>query len=144
MRVEGRLVDNFSLEEMMCRDGSLILTPEAVDHAQRLQKFRLWYNRHMTVNSWYRSPDYNKHIGGAPKSKHMECIATDIALPYEFNAFSAQRKREFIANMLMKWQELCFNDGLGGGFGYYPKSNFVHMDSRGGTNITTWVEGDIE
>jgi uncharacterized protein YcbK (DUF882 family) len=138
MRVEGRLVDNFSLEEMMCRDGSLVLTPQAVEHAQRLQKFRLWYNRHMKVNSWYRSPDYNKHIGGAPKSKHMECIATDIALPYEFSAFSAQRKREFITNLRNKWAELCKEDGLGGGFGYYKESSFFHCDSRIGESLTYW------
>lgn len=131
--ITGKLVEHFTLQEMMCRDGSLVLSPEAIAHAKRINALREWYNKPMTVNSWYRSPSYNKAIGGAPKSKHMDCIATDIALPKEYASFSKERKEQFISNMREKWFQLC---EIGGGFGIYK--TFMHFDSR--AEQTTWDE----
>ena len=127
MKYSGNITKNFTLAEVACNDKeqTLLISPEVISHAQRLQKFREWFNRPMRVNSWYRTAAYNKSCGGASKSYHVQGIATDIALPAEFFKYSKERKREFIENMRKKWHELC---GGKGGFGMYD--NFVHMDSR--------------
>jgi len=133
--ITGRLVEHFTLDEMMCRNGTLVLTPEAVQHAQRLEKLRLWYALPMHVNSWYRSLEYNRTLpDSTDKSQHILGLATDISLPKEFFKFSKQRQEEFINNMKEKWFQLC---ECGGGFGIYP--TFFHIDSREGTP-TTWDE----
>ena len=131
--ITGRLVKNFSLDEMMCKDGSLLLTPEAVAHARRVQALREWYNKPMTINSWYRSLAYNRTLpDSSDSSQHIQCLATDIALPPEFYKFTKQRQEQFINNIRTKWFQLC---ETGGGFGIYK--NFDHIDRRVGTQ-TTW------
>lgn len=127
MKISGNIVKNFSLSEMACNDSArtLVITPELVKHAQNLQKFREWYNKPMHVNSWYRTPEYNKQVGGATKSQHLNGMATDIALPSDFNSMTATRKKEWMNNMKSKWHSICNG---GGGFGIYD--TFIHVDSR--------------
>ena len=126
--ITGRLVKNFSLDEMMCKDGSLLLTPEAVAHARRVQALRDWYMMPMHVNSWYRSLEYNRTLpDSSDGSQHILCLATDIALPPEYFKFTKQRQEQFINNMRTKWFQLC---ETGGGFGIYK--TFMHFDSRSG------------
>ena len=79
----------------------------------------------MIVNSWYRTEEYNKSVGGSSKSQHLKGTATDVALPAEFKTFTVERKREWITNMREKWHSLCNG---GGGFGLYD--TFIHIDSR--------------
>jgi uncharacterized protein YcbK (DUF882 family) len=133
-----QITKNFKLSEMMCHDsaGTLFLSPGLIDHAIRLQKFRDWYNRPIIVNSWYRTPEYNAQVGGVKNSQHVQGIATDCALPAEFQNFSAARKTEFLTTVKNKWAELCKNDGLGGGVGWY--TSFVHLDSRAGSSLAFW------
>ena len=60
----------------------------------------------------YRSPEHNRNVGGAPRSKHMDGTAFDIAMsnhdPAAFEA--AARDVGFL------------------GFGFYPRSSFIHID----------------
>uniref|UniRef100_UPI00356288D2 YcbK family protein n=1 Tax=Roseovarius sp. TaxID=1486281 RepID=UPI00356288D2 len=60
----------------------------------------------------YRSPEHNRAVKGAPRSKHMDGTAFDIAMnnhdPAAFEA--AAREVGFL------------------GFGYYPRSGFMHID----------------
>jgi hypothetical protein len=129
MKVTGKIVNNFTLEEMACRDGTLHLTPDAVRHAQMVQELREWYNKPMTVNSWYRSLEYNRTLGDSTdNSQHVKGTATDIGYPKEFHSWSTTRKREFIANLKTKWFEICKKYGVEGAFGIYP--GFYHIDSR--------------
>jgi hypothetical protein len=44
-----------------------------------VNKFRSIYGKAMIVTSGYRSPEHNKAIGGAPNSKHCQCLAVDFA-----------------------------------------------------------------
>nr|WP_256327076.1 D-Ala-D-Ala carboxypeptidase family metallohydrolase [Roseicitreum antarcticum] len=66
----------------------------------------------LNIRSAYRSPQHNRAVGGAPRSKHMEGTAFDIVMsnhdPATFEA--AARAVGFL------------------GFGFYPRSGFIHVD----------------
>ena len=101
---------NFSPAEIACRgSGSLRLNEEALD---KLQALRDRLGKPLIVRSAYRSPAHNRAVGGAPRSKHMDGTAFDIAManhdPVAFEA--AARAVGFL------------------GFGYYPRSGFMHID----------------
>jgi zinc D-Ala-D-Ala carboxypeptidase len=110
---------NFSPAEIACRGtGQIKLHPEALD---KLQALRDRLGKPLIVRSAYRSPEHNRAIGGAKASKHMDGTAFDIAMvnhdPAAFEA--AARAVGFL------------------GFGYYPRSGFMHIDL--GT-ARTWGE----
>ncbi len=101
---------NFSPAEIACRGtGQLKLHPAALD---TLQALRDRLGKPLIVRSAYRSPEHNRAVGGARRSKHMIGTAFDIAMtnhdPASFEA--AAREVGFL------------------GFGYYPRSNFMHVD----------------
>jgi len=101
---------NFSPAEIACRGtGQLKLHPEALD---RLQALRDRLGKPLIVRSAYRSPEHNRAVGGAPRSKHMDGTAFDIAMSnHDPTAFEAAAR------------EVGFR-----GFGYYPRSGFMHVD----------------
>ena len=120
MMIIGRLVPNFSLEEMMNTkaDGvKLILTPEVVEHAQMMQELRDWYGRPLNVSSWYRTPAFNTSVGGSSNSTHLDGLATDI------NNIPANMYERFIT----AWQVICKNHKKVGGIVLYSWG--IHFDS---------------
>ncbi|MCL7465520.1 D-Ala-D-Ala carboxypeptidase family metallohydrolase [Phaeovulum sp. NW3] len=101
---------NFSPAEIACRGtGTLKIDTEALD---KLQALRDRLGKPLIIRSAYRSPEHNRRVGGAPRSKHMDGTAFDIAMenhdPVAFEA--AAREVGFL------------------GFGYYPRSGFMHID----------------
>lgn len=74
------------------------------------------------ILSAYRAPAYNKAIGGAKASRHMECDALDLGAPKVPTA-----KLRKVLKQLRK--EGYFTGGMGL---KYP--SFVHIDNRG-TNV---------
>ncbi len=101
---------NFSPAEIACRgSGSLRINEEALD---KLQALRDRLGKPLIVRSAYRSPAHNRAVGGAPRSEPMDGTAFDIAManhdPVAFEA--AARAVGFL------------------GFGYYPRSGFMHID----------------
>jgi hypothetical protein len=101
---------NFSPAEIACRGtGQLKLVPEALD---RLQELRNRLGKPLILRSAYRSPEHNRAVDGAPRSRHMDGTAFDIAManhdPAAFEA--AARAVGFL------------------GFGTYPRSGFIHID----------------
>jgi len=69
---------NFSRAEIACRGtGKLKLHPEALD---TLQALRDRLGKPLIVRSGYRSPEHNRAVGGATRSKHMEGTAFDISM----------------------------------------------------------------
>ena len=101
---------NFSPAEIACRGtGKLLVNEPALD---TLQSLRDRLGKPLIVRSAYRSPEHNRAVGGATRSKHLDGAAFDIAMsnhdPIAFEA--AARAVGFL------------------GFGFYPRSGFMHID----------------
>ena len=117
-----KLEENFSLSEFRCRDNSDV-PDELMDNvrllAQNLQVLREHVGKPIRVISGYRSPKYNRKIGGARKSQHMLAKAADIKIsgmtPEEVKAVIVQLIKEGKMHV--------------GGIGLYR--TFTHYDIRG-------------
>lgn len=122
--VEGKIVKNFTLEEMannLTTDSvKLVLTPEVVRQANMMQELRDWYGEPMKVNSWYRTKEFNKKKNGDVHSCHLDGIATDIA----FTSISSLNRGKFI----VKWRQICEKYGVIGGVSIYIWG--LHFDSN--------------
>ena len=108
-----KLSQNFQVKEFACKDGSdpILIAPELVTI---LQAIRSHFNKPVVINSAYRTPEYNKKVGGATQSQHCYGTAADIAVsgvsPKDVAAFA---------------ETLLYNRG---GIGIY--AGFTHIDTR--------------
>lgn len=114
-----KLTRNFSLSEFDCKDGSQM--PRDVQQriqklAIQLQVLRNYLNTTITINSGYRSPSYNKAIGGVKNSQHVLGNASDIVA----KGYSSNQVYNAIEDLIDKGLMLQ------GGLGLY--NNFVHYD----------------
>lgn len=80
----------------------------------RLMKLQEAFGKQLIVNSGYRSPAYNRSVGGAAKSLHMDGMAVDIT----WSGITISSREEFIR----KAREIGFR-----GIGRYG-TRFVHID----------------
>tara|TARA_A100001391_G_scaffold52724_2_gene32218 strand:+ start:648 stop:1049 length:402 start_codon:yes stop_codon:yes gene_type:complete len=125
--IDPQITKNFHLKEWSCKTTPQKtgvpwdLVPNVVECAENLQVLRDHIGKAITLISGWRSPLYNKKIGGATKSKHMTGQAADIRVK--------GMKPDEIAEII----ETLIEEGKmkQGGLGVYPKSNFVHYDCRG-------------
>lgn len=118
----GELTDNFTLQEFACHDGAAVpseLIPNVKELAKNLQVLRNALGESIRVNSGYRTPAYNKKIGGVPNSQHLQAKAADIVVKSKTPKQLAAAIESLIASGMMKQ----------GGIGIYP--GFVHYDIRG-------------
>ena len=83
------------------------------------------FGKPCTILSSYRSPDYNKAVGGVGLSQHMEFRALDIS----FDGISPKH----VYDRLIEWRKA---GKFVGGLGIYPTSGFVHIDTR--NSNATW------
>lgn len=116
--ITGKLTKNFTLNEMKNNNAiekvKLIITPEVVTFAQMIQELRDYYGKPIKVNSWYRTPAYNKKCGGSSNSIHLDGRACDLAVTdYE--------------NLTRVWQSICKKYNKIGGVNYY--NTFMHFDN---------------
>jgi len=119
---EMKLTKNFNLSEFNCNDGSV--TPYAVLEnlrllAKELQVLRDFIGKPITINSGYRSPKYNKKIGGVSRSQHVLGLAADIKV----EGVSAREIHSIISELIER------GEMKEGGLGRY--SSFTHYDIRG-------------
>ena len=117
-----KLTKNFDLKEFNCKDNSETpaeLIPNLQELANNLQILRDFLGTSLHINSGYRSPAYNKKIGGAKFSQHLLGKAADIRSDKYTPAQIYQAISGLIAQGKMKE----------GGLGRYNK--FTHYDIRG-------------
>ena len=116
------MTKNFSKEEFDCSDGSemnIAIYHNMVKVANQLQILRNYIGKPITVNSAYRSQEYNASIGGAKNSQHIMGRAADIVV----KGMSPLAVHTTIELLIEK------GDMLQGGLGLYK--SFVHYDIRG-------------
>ncbi len=118
----NQLSKNFKKSEFKCRDGSEVpdeLMDNLKDLVENLQIIRDAIGKPIRIISGYRSPKYNRRIGGARKSQHMKAKAADMVIrgmkPVEVHR---------IVTGLIKEGKI-----KKGGVGLYKY--FVHYDVRG-------------
>lgn len=117
-----KLTENFSVHEFKCRDGSVVpedLMSNVQELAENLQVLREHIGKPIIVISGYRSPKYNRKIGGARKSQHMKAKAADIVVP----GMKPDEVREVILALIKEGKMKK------GGVGRY--TTFIHYDVRG-------------
>ena len=113
-----KLSTNFTVKEFACKDGSdiVFIAPDLVNI---LQKIRTHFGKAVTINSAYRTPTYNKKVGGATNSQHVYGTAADIVV----SGVSPKKVAAYVETILPK-----------GGIGIY--STFTHVDVR--ENKSRW------
>lgn len=80
---------HFSIGEMACKDGSdeVLYSTELMS---MLEKLRAHGGFTVHINSGYRSPSYNRKIGGASKSQHTLGTAADIVVKKDGKTVSSK------------------------------------------------------
>jgi uncharacterized protein YcbK (DUF882 family) len=116
---------HFRLKEFDCRDGTPY--PEAwiadrlLPLCEALETLRAIIARPLVVQSGYRTPEYNRKIGGARHSEHCQGRAADLSVR---GTMSVPALATMIRRLIAEGQ---IPDG---GVGQYP--TFVHYDQRPG------------
>ena len=108
-----KLSTNFAVKEFACKDGSdaVLVAPRLV---MVLQSLRSHFCAAVTINSGYRTPQYNARVGGVTDSQHCYGTAADIVVRGKTPAQVAAYARQLMPD----W----------GGVGVYD--SFCHIDVR--------------
>lgn len=117
-----QITKNFTREEFDCNDGTevpSIFIPNIFLLANNLQVLRDDIGEPLHINSGYRTPGYNKKVGGVKSSQHLKAKAADITAKSYTPKKLAARIEKLIKAGKMKQ----------GGLGIYP--GFIHYDIRG-------------
>ena len=117
-----KLTENFSLSEFRCKDGTDV-PEDLMDHvkelAENLQVLRDVIQKPIIIISGYRSPKYNRKIGGARRSQHMSAKAADIIV----KGMTPDEVKAEIVKLIKEGKMKS------GGIGLY--TTFTHYDVRG-------------
>ena len=132
---DEQLSEHFALSEFLAPGDPVKPTAQQVANLRQLavkvlEPMRAKLGRPLTISSGFRSPEYNKKIGGAPGSQHTQGIAADIELGGDTACIVAAA----VASTL----QAC------GGIGLYPGRGFIHVDIRPrvGRKATWWAQID--
>ena len=107
-----QIAKNFKVREFKCNDGSDVIFV-ADELVRVLQQIRDHFGKPVTINSAYRTPAYNKKVGGATYSQHLYGTAADIVV----SGISPSEVYKYADSILKA-----------GGVGKYP--TFTHVDVR--------------
>jgi len=77
---DGSSCKHFKINEFRCKDGSdtILYSPETVAVLEKIREH--FGGKSVNINSAYRTPAYNKKVGGAPASQHVLGTACDIVI----------------------------------------------------------------
>lgn len=111
-----KISPHFKLSEMACKDGSdkVLYSTELM---AKLEELRAYGGFTVSINSGYRTPAYNKKIGGASRSQHRFGTAADIVVKKNGAVVNAKK-------VCCLCQSLGFK-GIG-----YISANATHVDMR--------------
>jgi hypothetical protein len=107
----------FTEDELKCKGSGKIILADGF--ADKLLELRLAWGKPMTPTSVCRTIEYNKKVGGAPKSQHIcddergGCFAIDIV------SVDANERVELV--------KLAFSLGWSVGI---SNRGFIHLDAR--------------
>ena len=104
----GEFTSYFARERKGVKNSlpSQLLWKNIVPALRIVDELRDSFGKSCTILSSYRSPDYDKAVGGASSSQHLEFTALDIA----FDGISPQR----VYDRLLEWRKAGkFTGGLG-------------------------------
>lgn len=106
---------HFKINEFKCNDGSdeIRIDTELV---AILEMVRNAFKKPVVITSAYRTLAYNKQVGGASSSKHLDGMAADIIV----NETTATQVFTYLCSVMPNW----------GGIILYKNKNFVHVDTR--------------
>jgi uncharacterized protein YcbK (DUF882 family) len=113
------MTKNFQLSEFACNDGTPVpaeLVPNVEKLAVQLQVLRDELGEGIHILSGYRTPSWNKKVGGKAKSQHLQAKAADIITPTK-----TPKQLKAVIEKLIKQGKM-----KDGGIGLYP--SFVHYD----------------
>ena len=113
---------NFKFGEFGCKDGTPV--PVYLYYNMRmlagaLEGLRGHFQKPIIINSAYRTPAYNKKVGGVPASQHLSCSAVDIRIVGIPPVHIFQVIRSFMKKGLIPAGAVIVYD------------SFVHYDIRG-------------
>lgn len=115
-----QLTENFHVSELMCRDGTPVPSEymeNAYEVCRRAQVLRDIVGP-LVVLSGYRTPDYNRRVGGAKKSQHLTASALDL----RSSLHPAGGLYIIYLGLIDRGQV------PDGGIGLYVRKNFLHID----------------
>lgn len=115
-----QITENFKLLEFLTKNKKDSYTKINLNIILELQRLRSIFGSGIGINSSYRSLKYNKSIGGASLSEHIEGNALDT---YPING------------SIKEWKNTVIKNKKTGGIGIYK--TFVHID----TGKTRYWEG---
>lgn len=110
-----QLSAHFKVREFACGDGSdaVLVAPRLV---MVLETIRAYFGTAVTINSGYRTPQYNTEVGGVAHSQHCYGMAADISVSGQ----KPETVAAFARQLMPDW----------GGVGIYAKKGFTHIDVR--------------
>lgn len=111
----NKLSTNFTVKEFACKNGedTVLVAPRLV---MVLQSIRSHFGKSVTINSAYRTPEYNrsKAVGGVDGSQHCYGTAADIKV----SGVTPAKVAAYARSIMPDW----------GGVGTY--ASFTHVDVR--------------
>jgi uncharacterized protein YcbK (DUF882 family) len=118
--VEVACNDGTPYPQQFIRDGRVFRLAQAFEDIRHLCG-----DRPITVFSAYRTPNWNRKVGGAPKSQHVEGRALDLKPPEGLTV------KQFYDLIKANHKEFGIQ-----GIGLYK--TFVHIDIRPSTVLVAW------
>lgn len=109
---EKNISKNFKVKEFRCKDNSDKILIDVNFVKNTLQTIRDYFGVAVTINSAYRTQEYNKKVGGALNSYHMKGQAFDIVV----SGHAPQEVAQYAQKIDIP--------------GIIQYNTFVHVDSR--------------